>query len=362
MNETLQTWGWDDFFQTQLDREPADGLTYARVSAEHKSLYRVLGISGELEAELSGRFRHAIEGGADRPAVGDWVGISPRPGETRATLHRLLLRKTAFTRKEAGNGSRAQVVAANVDTVFVAGSLNRDLNLRRIERYLALAWESGADPVILLTKADLCADLDAALLEVAQVTQGVPVLPISAVARTGLEALTRYLLPGKTAVLLGSSGVGKSTLVNALAGHEVLATQAIGDDDTGRHTTTHRQLLLLPGGALIVDTPGMRELGLTAEGEGGAGLVQTFEDIEALMTRCRFSNCGHATEPGCAVKAALDDGTLDAARYDSYLKLQRELAWQVRRVDAGAAAAEKAKWKKIHKQLNVKLKFKGRQQ
>lgn len=360
MNETLHTFGWDDFFQTQLDCEPADGLTYARVSAEHKSLYRVLGVSGELEAELSGRFRHAIEGGVDRPAVGDWVGISPRPGEARVTLHRLLLRKTAFTRKEAGSGSRAQVVAANIDTVFVAGSLNRDLNLRRIERYLALAWESGADPVILLTKADLCADLGAALREVAQVAQGVPVLPISAVARTGLETLTRYLAAGKTAVLLGSSGVGKSTLVNALAGHEALATQAIGDDDTGRHTTTHRQLLLLPGGALIVDTPGMRELGLTAE--GGSGLVQTFEDIEVLMTHCRFSNCGHATEPGCAVKAALENGTLSTARYDSYLKLQRELAWQVRRVDAGAAAAEKAKWKQIHKSLNVKLKFKGRQQ
>lgn len=356
----LETLGWNDFFSNQLDADVERECSPARVTQEQKSLYRVMNESGERAAELSGRFRHEAESSGEWPAVGDWVCIRDRPGEDRVTIHRLLARRTAFQRKEAGSGSRAQVVAANIDTALLTCSLNTDLNFRRLERYLAMAWESGADPVVLLTKADLCEDVDPILREVSSVAHGVPVHALSARNGTGMQALAKYLAPGKTCVLLGSSGVGKSTLVNHLAGREMLATKEIGDDDTGRHTTTHRQLVVLAGGGMLVDTPGMRELGMAAGGEGGIGLVQTFEDIERLMTQCRFTDCKHATEPGCAVAAAIKAGSLTFDRLESYHKLQRELAWQVRRTDISAARAQKEKWKKIHKQAAARQKLRSR--
>ncbi|MCW8132940.1 MAG: ribosome small subunit-dependent GTPase A [Planctomycetota bacterium] len=348
--------GWNAFFEQQAADEDRGARCFGRVVSEHKNLYRVLCAHGELNADLAGRLRHEALKPSQLPAVGDWVSLAPRPNEGRATIHRVFDRLTSFSRKQAGEASDEQVVAANIDTVFVAASLNADLNPRRLERYLALAWESGAEPVVLLTKADLCPDLPAARAAVEQAARGVPLVAVSALAREGLAALRPYLAPGKTCVLLGSSGVGKSTLVNTLAGREVLATRAIGDDDTGRHTTTHRQLVMLPGGGMIVDTPGMRELALT----GGASLVQTFDDIEALMARCRFGDCAHVSEPGCAVKAAIEDGSLALERYESWQKLQRERAWQVRRTDASAAAAEKEKWKSIHRDLRAREKLKGK--
>ncbi len=352
-SETLNALGWIDFFANQVEPEEHRTLSFARVSEGHRNSYRVLGESGELFAELSGRMRHEVELGAEPPAVGDWVGISARLDERRATIQRCLKRMTAFRRKEVGNTARDQIVAANVDTAFIVSSLNRDFNPRRIERYLTMAWESGAEPVVLLTKADLCADASqaaAAMADVAAIAHAVKILTLSAQANMGLDALSPYLVPGKTCVLLGSSGVGKSTLVNRLAGEQLLVTRAIGDDDTGKHTTTHRQLVQLPGGAMIIDTPGMRELGLAATAStGGESVVQTFEEIERLISACRFGDCLHRTEPGCAIKAALDAGTLDAGRYESYIKQKRELAWQNRRVDASAARAEKERWRKINK-------------
>jgi ribosome biogenesis GTPase len=266
--------------------------------------------------------------------------VAARPADGAGTIHAVLPRRSAIVRKAAGNPTEAQVVGANIDTVFLVTSLNDDLNLRRLERYLATAWESGAQPAILLTKADLCEDAAAAVLEVQAIAFGVPVHAVSTVTGEGLAELDAYLGEGKTVALIGSSGVGKSTLVNRLAGREVLATQEIRESDgRGRHTTSHRELVPLPGGGLVLDTPGMRELQLW---ETTDGMQEAFDDVEELVAVCRFADCAHGVEPGCAVQAALADGSLAPERYESWVKLQRELEHLERR-QGGLAAAEARK-------------------
>jgi ribosome biogenesis GTPase / thiamine phosphate phosphatase len=337
----LASYGWSDELQAQFDPYAARALVPARVTVQQRSLYTLASEHGELSAELSGRFAFEADHG-EYPVAGDWVAVAARPEERSATIHAVLPRRTAFVRKAAGDTIAEQVIAANVDSVFLVTSLNADFNLRRLERYLATAWESGAQPVIVLTKADLCDEVDELVFEVESIAFGVPVHAVSAVTGRGLDDVRLYLGPGRTAVLLGTSGVGKSTLVNALAGEELLATQEIREDDArGRHTTTHRELVLLPGGGLILDTPGMRELGLWDASEGVSG---AFEDVEELFADCRFSDCAHEAEPGCAVRGALADGTLDEARWDSYVKLQRELAHLERKGDPRAMSAERKKW------------------
>jgi len=284
---------------------------------------------GELRAELAGRLRH----GDEHPAVGDWVAVALRPSEGRATIHAVLPRRSAFTRKVAWAETKPQVVAANVDVVFVVCGLDANYNVRRIERYLTLAWESGAQPVVLLTKADLCDDVDPRVYEVESIAFGVPVHAVSAPHGDGLETVRSYVPAGRTAALLGSSGVGKSTLVNALVGEELLATQGLRDDGRGRHTTSHRQLVPLPEGGLVLDTPGMRELQLWDADEG---MQAAFADVDALAAQCRFADCAHREEPGCAVRAALAGGTLDVERFESWGKLQRELERLARKQDARA--------------------------
>ncbi|MDB5032909.1 MAG: rsgA [Chlorobi bacterium] len=344
----LEMLGWSPFFSKSFAPYAEQGYRAGRVAREHRNMYEIFAEEGELQGEVSGRMRHQTVDRGDFPAVGDWVVIGRADGAERHTIHALLPRKSKFSRNAAGGTTEEQIVAANIDTAFLVTGLDDNFNPRRIERYLILAWESGADPVIVLTKADLCDDLERYLDDARAVALGVPVIPVSSPDGGGLDRLAPYLGAGRTAVLLGSSGVGKSTLTNRLAGAELLKVGEVsGSVGKGKHTTTHREMILLPGGGLIIDTPGMRELQLW---EADEGLQETFEDIASLAERCRFRDCGHGNEPGCAIRRALDDGTLDAARYRNYTKMERELAYLVRKDDKAAALAEKERWKKIGKE------------
>ncbi len=308
----------------------AEGLVPGRVVAGHTRYLRVATADGETLAELAGSLRHQARRAEQRPAVGDWVALRPSADAGSALIQAVLPRRAAFVRRAAGARAVAQVLAANVDTVFLVMGLDGDFNLRRVERALVLAWDSGASPVLLLNKADLCPDAEQKRALVERVAPGVPVCVVAAKPGEGLAALEPWLLPGRTVVLLGSSGVGKSTLVNRLLGRERQRTREVIEsaDQRGRHTTTHRELIELPGGALLIDTPGLRELQLWSD---GAGLEAAFDDVSTFADSCRFTDCGHGNEPGCAVRAAVADDRLDAARLDSYLKLHAELrALQIR--------------------------------
>jgi ribosome biogenesis GTPase len=351
----LTSYGWSPTLQDDFAPHAAQGLVPGRIIIQQRGGYRVVTEAGEVDARASGTLmKTASDEG--RPAAGDWVALEPRPGETTALVQAVLPRRTAFVRKASGPRGGAQVVAANVDVALLVASLNADLNLRRLERYLATTYESGAEPVIVLTKADLADDLEAAVAEVDAIAFGAPVLALSARTGQGMAALGAWLAPGRTAVLLGSSGAGKSTLVNALLGEARMATAEIReDDDRGRHTTTHRELVLLPEGGLILDTPGMRELGLW---EAEAGVSATFEDVEGLAAQCRFSDCSHRGEPGCAVRAAIAAGELPAERLAAYEKLQAELAYEHRREDPRAALENKKLWISRHKAARAWMKQK----
>jgi ribosome biogenesis GTPase len=321
----LHDLGWDDGFAAAFGPYEQEGLVPARVAAQHRGDYDVLSEGGERRVRVSGRLRHEAGSAGDLPAVGDWVAVRDE------TIQAVLPRRSAFSRKAAWATTEEQVLAANVDSVFVLTALDGDLNLRRLERYLTLAWESGASPVIVLTKADLCEDVGAALLAVEPVAIGVPAYPVSNVTGAGMDELDPHLGRARTIALLGSSGVGKSSLVNRLAGAELQATREIADDGRGRHTTTSRQLIRLPGGAMLVDTPGLRELQLWDADEG---IHEAFADVDELAAECRFSDCSHTREPGCAVHAAIDEGRLPLARLQSYRRLERELERLVLRQDA----------------------------
>ena len=325
MSETLARFGWDPEWEIEFEQHRGDGLVPARVAVEHRSAYVLYGEDGEMRAELAGRLRHEDVW----PAVGDWVGV-----REPATIAAVLPRRTQFSRKEPWLNVKEQVLAVNVDTVFVTTALTpTDFKVRRIERYLATAWESGAQPALVLTKSDLCDNVEAAVVDVEAVAFGVPVHAVNGLTGEGVEALEQYLRPNRTVALLGSSGVGKSTIVNRLAGEEVMPTGEILEDGRGRHTTRHRELIVLPRGGVVLDTPGLRELQLWSV---ESGLDTTFEDVTSLIARCRFSNCSHGTEPGCAVREALRTGALTRERYDSWLKLQRELQRLERKLDARA--------------------------
>jgi ribosome biogenesis GTPase len=336
----LEALGWDAAWASELE-QMEDNLIPARIAAQHRGSYVVWSEDGELRARAAGRLFYAHEIGAPLPAVGDWVALERGDGE-QATITSILARRTAFVRKHAGDDSTEQVLAANVDAAFLLAGLDDDFSLRRLERYIAIAWESGAEPIVLLTKTDLCADVPAAVLAVETVAIAVPVYPVSNVTGEGVDELGAYLRPGRTVVLLGSSGVGKSTLLNRLAGTELMRTAEVAADGTGRHTTTHRELVRLPSGALVIDTPGLRELQFW---EGN--LSAAFEDIEALALECRFRDCAHQREPGCAVLAAVDDGRLELDRLRSWRKLQRELESIAARTDARLRIARKRRWKQI---------------
>jgi ribosome biogenesis GTPase len=340
----LEGLGWGPSLAEAFRDRAREGWSPGRVALAERGVYRVWTARGELRAGLAGPFRHRAAGAADLPAVGDWVAVRAEAGDHAATIHVVLPRRSAFSRKLAGAPTEEQVVAANVDTLFLVSGLDGDFNPRRIERSLVLAWESGASPVLLLNKADACPDHQARAERARMAAPGVPVHPVSARTGAGLDALDGHLGRGRTVALLGSSGVGKSTLVNRLLGREVQSTREVrARDGRGQHATTRRELMLLPGGALLIDTPGWRELQLWAE---GAGLDQAFEDVAALAAGCRFRDCAHGQEPGCAVRERLG-----VERLRSYRKLRAELRSLAYRQDQRARALERSRGRSIHKLL-----------
>ena len=339
LDATLQDLGWDDAWASAFEGLEND-LIPGRVAAQHRGEYVVWTEAGEVRAKVAGRLRYERAVGGDLPTVGDWVAGRMHPGGETATVEAVLPRRSAFRRKGAGFDSVDQVLAANVDVAFLLTALDDDFSPRRIERYLTTTWESGAQPVVVLTKSDLCTDVAAALLASESVAIGAPVCAISNVTGDGVDLLASHFVPARTAVLLGSSGVGKSTLLNRLAGSELMRTAALAADGTGRHTTTHRELVRLPSGALVIDTPGLRELQLY-EGD----IDTSFQDVQMLAAECRFRDCAHTQEPGCAVLAAVDDGRLELDRLRSWRKLQRELEAIAARTDRRLRQARKRRWK-----------------
>lgn len=317
----LSSLGWNDHFQSCFSPYRGPGLHPSRIAGQERNRYLVFGEFGTASAEVAGRFRFAARSPADFPTVGDWVAVTLDGGQT-GIIQAVLSRTSVFSRKAAGRVAEEQALAANIDTVFIVAGLDHEFNPRRIERYVVTAWDSGATPVLILNKTDVCPDIQRAIQQASDAAPGVPVLPVSARDGSGLDSVAAYLSPGITIVLLGSSGVGKSSLVNRLAGTDMQAIAEVRQDDSrGRHTTTSRDLIVLPCGALLIDTPGLRELQLLADDDG---LDAAFDDIARLADGCRFADCRHDHEPECAVKRAVEATELDPGRLASYHKLQRE--------------------------------------
>jgi ribosome biogenesis GTPase len=364
----LEHLGWNGFFDQQVAADWRARFLWARVVEEQRGLYRIAGDAVGW-AEISGRFRHAAKSPADFPAVGDWVGVdrgsgTPVPDSldspgSRAIIHVRLERRSTVSRLAAGPAVDRQVIAANVDTIFLVTALTRDLNARRLERYLTMIWDAGAVPVVVLNKADLSADPEGESASIRGRLPHVDVVWVSALKDEELAALSPYLRPARTIALLGSSGVGKSMLVNRLVGAERLKVGAIRESDgKGRHTTTSRQLVELPGGALLIDTPGMRELRLWSD---ESAVDQAFDDIAALARGCRFDDCAHDAEPGCAVLEAVEAGRLDEDRLAHYRQLLREAAFEARKRDKAVAADVKRRWKQSAKAAKALYKDRDRQ-
>jgi ribosome biogenesis GTPase len=339
----LSLLGWDALREKEAGEFRAHGLRFGRVAIENREQYLLLTADGERAAEVSGRFLFEAGSPADFPKVGDWVAITDYPAESKAVIHALLPRRTRLSRNAAGRRTEEQVLAANIDVIFLVQGLDFDFNLRRLERQLVMLRESGAAPIIILNKADLRLDPAVFLAQAKTSAPGTDVVAVSALSRTGWDDLRRRLQPKKTHVFLGSSGVGKSTLINALAERDILATAPVRDDDSkGRHTTARRELLILPGGALLIDTPGVREFQLW---ESDGAVEEVFSDIAALATGCRYADCIHVLEPGCAVREAADSGALPVGRYESYLKLRKELTF-LKTKQQEKPGSDKKQWSK----------------
>ncbi len=318
----LEKYGYNDFFKAHAELIGATEI--GRVIAPHRDQCQIITEKGSFRAEVSGSFRHHAESSIEFPTVGDFVVITPLSEHGNiAVINAVLPRKSSFVRKAAGTNQELQIVAANIDTLFICMAANSDFNLRRLERYLATSWDTGAKPAVILTKIDLCHDLDTLLTQINSVAIGVEIFPVSSFTPDSLVSLMNRIKLTETVALIGSSGVGKSTLINALIGTQALETQDIRKNEKGKHTTTHRELFLLPQGGMVIDTPGMRELGIDS-----ADLAQSFGDVEKLAQKCRFSDCSHHSEPGCAVQKAILENTLDPARLANYQKLEIEAQYE----------------------------------
>ena len=343
--ESLRRWGWSPYFEALWNEGARENAVPARVIAQQRKFWRIAGAFGECWAEASGKLRLALEEGVEWPAVGDWVVAEVRGSGSSSLILEVLPRRSRFVRKMAGKKIAEQVIAANVDTALLVSALDGDFNPRRVERYLAQCWESGARPVVVLNKADACDDANVKAVAIEQIAVGTDVYVVSAKTGQGMEGLERFLASGQTVVLLGSSGVGKSTIANRLLGKMQQEVQPVREGDSrGRHTTSARELFVLPGGALLMDTPGLRELQLW---DAADGVSQAFADIDALAAECRFSDCKHEGEPGCAVLAAVNAGTLDEARIENRRKLLREQEFLRRKMDPEARHDEKVKIKRM---------------
>ncbi|MGI5880506.1 MAG: ribosome small subunit-dependent GTPase A [Syntrophomonadaceae bacterium] len=322
MNERLKNLGFSESYFKEAALYPE--FVLGRIVSQYKDLYRVATGEREILAEITGKMRYSANEISDYPAVGDFVMIDREEDlHGNAIIHHILPRKSVFTRRAAGNSQDIQVIAANIDFIFICMSLNNDFNLRRLERYLSIAWDSGATPVIILTKADLCHDISVKISEINTIAFGIDILVASALTEDGYTDILKYISSGQTVAFVGSSGVGKSTLINRLLGEDIVSTREIRQDDKGRHTTTTRELFIIPGGGAVIDTPGMRELGLE-----NANVTKTFSDIEELAKSCRFIDCRHEHEPGCAVKQAIEDGLITEERLNSYRKLSKEAKYE----------------------------------
>ncbi|WP_184788513.1 ribosome small subunit-dependent GTPase A [Phytomonospora endophytica] len=347
MNLSMPSLGWDDRLRAAYKRHDRRGQRPGRVARVDRGICTVLTAEGTVRASLSGRMLGDLAADpASGPCAGDWVVVRQWPDD-RTTLEAVLPRKTSIVRAGAGKAATGQVIATNIDIIAVVEPLDPDPDPGRIERLMTLAWDSGATPILLLTKADAVGDPAALALSFADSAPGVPIIPVSTVNGEGLDVVAEYVPSGRTMALVGPSGAGKSSLVNALAGAEVMVTRALRADGRGRHTTSYRALVPVPGGGVILDTPGLRSVGLFDRDNGeGDGLVRAFADVEELVAACRFSDCRHDTEPDCAVREALELGALSARRYENWRKLQRELAFERRRVDARARAVQRDKDRK----------------
>ncbi len=356
-SEALKKWGWNSYFEALWNEGERENAVPARVIEQQRKYWRIAGEFGEGWAEPSGKLRLATDEAVEWPAVGDWVAAEVGNGKSNAVIQEVLARRSRFVRKTPGKKITEQVIAANVDTALLVTALDGDFNPRRVERYLAQCWESGARPVVVLNKADACMDARRKSAEVEQIALGASVCVVSAKTGQGMEQLEPFLKSGDTLVLLGSSGVGKSTIANRLAVEVLQETQPVREEDSrGRHTTSSRTLMALPGGALLMDTPGLRELQLWDADEG---VAETFEDIDALAAQCRFTDCGHEGEPGCAVQAAMSAGTLDEARLENWRKLVREQGFLRRKIDPAARLEEKVKIKRMFRGIRQMYKHKN---